>query len=364
MRLFPLVAALGLGLAAPIVAQTPPPSSKGSDPSKPTAPQAPKEIAGETLEQWAKKLKGSDASARDAALKVVPLFGDAARKYVKDMIPLINDSDNTVKVTAMMTLTLLPIEEPKEKAEIIRRLRSHIEFTGGIMRLHACVCVAQYGLEAGNCVGPLTYALKDMSSYEIRKAAAQALGRVGAPDDLNGPNLQALSALINQMTDPSLAVRVEVVQALIMLGAPADPDIRDQEKRMLLSRMEKETDKVLPIWLRVCLMRLDSSLVTELNIGYISKLLKDPKLRMAAAEAIGFMGKAAKSRVFELMEGLKSDKPEDVPFLVMCMWALSCMGTEAKAAAPELEKYTKHKDEFIKLNAQQAYDLVTGKKKP
>jgi HEAT repeat protein len=363
--MIPLVV-LAMLISSNLVAQTtPPPSSV--DPKKPTMPEPPKEFNGENLDQWIKKLSSKDASARDAALKVIPAFGEPAKKAVKDMVPLINDYDNTVKVSAMLILASLQLDEEAMKTQrtaIISRLRGHIETPSGILRLHACMCIARFGPDAANCIPALSTALKDTTSFEIRKAAAQALGAVGMAETLDkGPSIVAISALTNQLGDSAIAVRVEVLQALVVLGPPIDAKVSAELQRVLLSRLKAENEKALQIWLRVCLMRLDPSLLTEENITFISKLLKDPKLRIAAAEALGYMGKAVKSRLFDLVEGLKSDKPEDLPFVAMCLSAIAGMGTDAKPAIPDLERLAAHKDEFIKANAKQALEYVTGKKK-
>lgn len=375
MRFLPLlVAACWLSLTCSLVAQAPskPPKDAANTPAPkspgesatPSKSEYPKEIAGESLEQWMKKLKSRDASERDAAVRVIPYFGEPAKKALPTIISMVSDSDHTVRVTAMYTATGLKdyIEDSRLTTDLVNRLKRHIEFSGGIMRMHACVCVQRMAWDAVGCIPGLIAALKDTTSYETRKFAAQALGIIGRPMSSEGPNLAALTALVRRMDDSSVIVRIEVLQSLIMLGP--HEELYTEQQAMVLSRLKTENDPKLQIWLRVLLMSVDPKSLNEQNIGIIAKQLKVRKVRITAAEALGFMGKTAKSRVFELMEGLKSDKDEDVAFLVMCTWALGCMGNDARAAIPELEKLAKHKNAFIKLNAQQCLDIVTGKKTP
>lgn len=361
-----LIAAMVALIPAMGWAQTTP-----TEPPKPTMekPKWPTEVGGESLDDWIKKLKDSDPSVRDMAIRVIPMFGDPAKKAIPTLISMmVNDNDTTVKVSALLTMTSVDVTEPEHVKKIVTNVQTMLKHSQGAIRIQAAAAAARIGPSARITIGQLAdYLIRDQSSFEVRKAGAHALGYVGR-DEQNWPDHRALLALLGAISDPALAVRVEALQSLIILGKPSSEDDTEAMRKSINARLNQksakyESDKVMQLFLRVCLMRLDEKQVTEANLSPISSALRDPKLRMSAARALELLGKDARSKVPNLIEGLQSDKPEDLPFVAVCLSALAAMGTDAKPAEAAVMKLTSHTNEGIKMIAKEALERIQGIKK-
>ena len=149
----------------------------------------------------------------------------------------------------------------------------------------------------------LARVVSDRDSWEIRFAAANALG-VAGKDEQNVPDVRALRALIDATDDVSKEVRLEALQSLINLGPPTSPQDVAQIKTLLERKIKADKDKSVAIWARVALMRMDAAAVNDANLTAIAKLIKGSDLATSiqAARALGAIGLESKGKVPDLMD--------------------------------------------------------------
>ena len=362
-----LAVTIGASVAGALPAQQQPtPAPSTSDKYVP-----PKEIGGDDLDDWIKKLKHSDPSTRENALRVIPFFGVDAKKAIPQMIERMVDRDHSVRLTAMAVLGSNLIDDPKHLKSIMLNLEQLLYHGQSTVRIQAATMAGRLGILGEKTLLPKLlseFQVRNEYSYEVRKAACFALGRVTQGDAVKGPDRRALLALVHALSDDCVFVRIEAAQSLMMLGNPSEPADQESEKRILLERIIKEPDRTLVIWLRLCLMRLDAKLINPANLNPIADALTstDIRLRSTAAEALGMMGKDANAKAGNLREGLKfatSDKPEDVDFMVKCLWAIGQMGKDADFMINDIKPLTEHKYDIVKAYAKDALESLMGKKK-
>jgi HEAT repeat protein len=203
------------------------------------------------------------------------------------------------------------------------------------VRLQAVLALAQIGPRARSAVPTLVKNAQDNSSWQVRKAVCFALGRIGA-DPSKGPDPSALGTLLTCCKDAAGPVRFEAILALSALGLSPRPTEVVQEKKALVSLLN-DPDKNIAIWARVLLMFLDESYLTPKSLVYLTNFLKkdsDPKIRSAAARAIGTLGPKAKSLIPDLFDAL-NDKELDV--ILNALSALGMMIEVSPTVLPELE---------------------------
>src|SRR5262249_13880821 len=153
-------------------------------------------------------------------------------------------------------------------------------------------------------------------------------------DGRNGPDARAIHALLGALRDDvSYDVRMEALFSLIVLGPPVHITDKTAEKRLLEERT-RDKNKVVEIWARVAVMRLDK--VSQHHLSPISKYLQDPDLRarVNAARAFTIMGQDAKSSVKDLAYALNDKEPDVVVWVCV---ALGEMHAASQDAVPKLE---------------------------
>jgi len=327
-------------------------------------------IDGETLEQWIAKLSSPDASLRDTALRVIPGFGVPGEKALpKIMSMMVNDADTSVRVTAIRIATMgSTTDVDKLLGTLTPNLNTLMGHTSSVLRLQATLGAGRLGARGAGCIGKLCDVIRvDQSSYEVRRAAASALANVARGDPGTGcPDVRAIHALLGALSDSALAVRADVIQALITLGPPYEPSDLDGVRKSVANRIPRETDAVQKMWLRVLLMRSDWTNTTTIkaNMALLVKEMSNPKLRANAAECIGMMGREAKVALAELQSGVNSvDAPENLPFVYMCIWALGQLEGDALPALEDIKKWQNHKDNAIKSAVTEAVKRITALKK-
>lgn len=343
-----------------------PPDSLAKPPMTTSATDVSK-IDGETLDQWIAKLSSPDASLRDTAVRVIPAFGAPGEKALPKIIyMMVNDPDTTVRVSAIRVATTNTVTEAdKILANLTTNLNQLMGHPSSVLRLQATLAAGRLGPRGVGCTVRLCDALKDTSSYEVRRAAAASLAIVARDQGAGGPDVRAIHALLSALGDSALAVRADAIQSLITLGAPYDPSDLEGERKSVANRLGggRETDPVQKLWLRVLLMRLDPSTI-KANMPILIKELSNPKLRSNAAECLGLLGKEAKVALPELQKGVNlPDVPENLPFVCMCMWSVSQLEGDALPVLEDIKKWLNHKDQTVKNFAQDAVNRITGVKK-
>jgi HEAT repeat protein len=318
------------------------------------------EIGGKSLDQWIKDVEDRDPSVREQAIKMVAMLGPQAKRAAPALIRQMQPPNDLSPMTnAAIAIGLVLPDDPKHQKEAITSLISLLGSSQGIVRFQAATSLGHFGPPARAAIPRLTPLTRDQFSWEIRRAASYALGRVGY-DENNLPDIRALSALADAIDDVSKEVRVEALQGLINLGTPVSPTDQQTLRALLEKRVRVDKDKYVGIWVRIALMRLDPTLITDANLGYISKHLKSTEpagINADAARALGALGAAAKSKIPDLIEAIKSSDPSLVAW---SSWALGQMGTEAKQAVPALTALLESADPAVKAAAQEAIKQINS----
>ena len=144
-------------------------------------------------------LKDADPWVRHEAAVALGRVGDP--HAVAPLIESLNDPLEHVRMAAMATLCSLG------QASISPLIQALVDKNEDVSR-RAALALATIGEHS---VEPLIAALSSQNPG-IRKEAASVLGQIG--------NTTAIPALIDTLTDPDRAVRIDVVKALAALGVP------------------------------------------------------------------------------------------------------------------------------------------------
>jgi HEAT repeat protein len=349
---------LGLLLAcAPARGQDKP--SVGDSSSTPPPP-----LGGKTLEQWCKEIRDRDPSFRENAIRTVMLYGRDAQKLAGPyLVSELTDDDTSCRVNAVIAIGVIGLDT-KDLANGIKALTGNLTNTQAIVRYQAAMALGRLGPDAKAAIPQLAqYTLNDRQSWELRRAAAFALGRI-ARDKENGPSAQAVSALIGRLaSEPAAQVRFECVMALGMLGPPSDPQLAGSLTKAL-EGAAGDRDKTVQVWSRVLLREITKGTpAADAHLAAIGKMLEAPELvaRTHAAEAIGSIGPDAKACVPGLIKLLKDKEPVAV---LKGVFALAALEDAAKPAIAALEELKKSDNEDYKDAATYAIEAISKKPKP
>lgn len=363
--LVPLAAAFGQPAPTPTAPAAPP-----------KQPEWPKELGGKDLKGWLAELKDSpDAAMRETATKVIPQFGPPARKEA--LLPLIaanaKETDPGVKINLLIVLGNIGAETPDEAQKLIDPLKVILASAprGSPYKLHAARGLMTYAAHAADAIPALIVSLDD-SAWETRRAAAQALGLIGRPNGKRtAPSKLALDAVSKRIAtkkEPTVPVRLELVQAMVVMGAPSVADPMEYAAQVepyfkaINEQLKDEREKAIQVWLRLLLMLYDGSQLTEASIKKIAEYVPadDVGGRVAALRALALLNDRAKPFVPIITDALKSADPTTVYEAIS---ALAALDELARPALPELEKLkATSKDEAVKYFAGQAIDMISGKK--
>jgi HEAT repeat protein len=361
IRLFGAVLAGALSFITPVPGQPAPgPVGPPPPPAGVVGPGAPKggEFGGKSLDGWIKQLSDPDASERQEATQAVLAFGPDARKAVPALTRLLVDRDSSVRANAALALGSIGVEDPAQAKDAVSALTRMLADSQGAVRLQAALALGKLGPKvAHTAVGDLMLSLRDLNSWEIRRAAALSLGQLGyEPDGHADPRV--LNALVGSLADRVVLVRLAVIRGIIQLGPTRNPQDTGAAKSSLL-RLLQDKDKVVQIWARVAVMRLDKTLISDTYLTPISQglLSPDQAVRVQAADALGVLGAEAKSKAPDLAAALRHEDPATVFAAIV---AVGHMGPSARVAMPDLQKLTTHTDPVIKNAAEQAIRMVQG----
>lgn len=366
---------------------------------EPKKPEWPKKILNKGLDQWVREMlvaNQKDASMRDHAIRTLPLFGPDARKAAsKNLIQVLSsDPDINVKLTAIATVPILGFDDGDMDAglnALVAFIKPQVSTASNHTRYEVTMALGNCGPIAKRAILPLTeWTLTDKSSWQNRKAAASALGRLGqgtplppapgakmgAPVQMGPPDNLAIRALSKCLSeDFSHQVRREAVQSLLMLGLP-DSEIVWKELRASLTKAFKDSDISTRIWAHVCFIRTEANLIkpNDPNLAAVVKYTEheEASIRLEAVQAIGTIGNEASSKIsllLQLAEDPKlaqvdekklTDSERDAMAIgAMAIWALGQMTSEQSKLIPVLDGLTRHKTEYIKNAAKDAYKFLT-----
>lgn len=332
-----------LAASSPLVAQANKDPLKEKE-KKDKEADPPSYIHGKTIQEWTAALKHPDPSVRQQAVQNVVAFGPHGRLAVPTLYSYsLKDQDVSLRCDAAAALGMLGAMdrgiETDDMSKVVQALGALLndgpEYQQSV-KLQATLALAQIGPKARAAVPFLEKNIRYTYSWQLRKAACYALGRIGA-DPVKGPDDKALDLLLKGLKDPATPVRFEAILALSSLGLPHTPASLTAEKQSL-EIMLKDPDKNIAIWSRVLLMFLDEKYINNKTLGYLSTyLLKDNdiKVRSAAARAIGTLSAKAQPLIPDLFTAL-GDK--DLEVVLNAYSALGMMIDVSPKVLPQMEK--------------------------
>jgi HEAT repeat protein len=343
----------------------------GQVPGQPGQPQPPAPaqlltssslVGGKTLDQWIEDLKDKDPSVRETAMATLRMYGPVARPAVPALIKACQDGDASLRVNAVIALGMIGMDN-QDISGGVAALGKLLNDQQAIVRFQAATALGRLGVDGRPAVPTLVnYTLKDRQAWEIRRAAANALGSV-AEDQQNGPDMRAVKGLADALSDVCFMVRLEAVFALIVLGPPLAPADRLAVQRTLATMLKNERNRVVQIWTRVALMRMEKP--SDEHLTAIGKYLKSPdaQARSHAARALGVVGKESKKQVGDVVDALQRE--EDPVGMFWMIKSLGQIGEGAQTAVPLLTKFSvQHKDETIRRAATESLQQIQGQAPP
>jgi HEAT repeat protein len=355
---------LGLFLLAlailPLAAQGQPSGSS-------TAP--PTEIGGKSVKYWIADIKSRDPSIRQNALRTIIYFGKGARDAGPAIINSLRDRDTSCRVHAALALIGMAEARALKNEDVIRAVEA-LGYTlnndaQAIVRFHAAVALSLFGADARPVIPNLVKQVRDVSSWEIRRAVVAALASAGA-DQTYGPDPRALRALAGILVNPtsyeeSSQVRFEAVIGLGSLGKGNNPTDLALEVQAIQQAL-KDRDKSVVIWAYAALMALDK--VSDERLNAVTKHFKgkDALAKVQAARALGAIGREAKSKVPDLVDLLDDKEPLVVAAAIS---ALGEFGANASSALTALNAMTQNKDqnEYLRELAKEAVKKINEPRK-
>lgn len=362
-----LVLALLTAAASGQAPAQPDPKDPPKGPTKLPEPKWPTEIGGKNLKAWLKDVIDPDPAVREAALRTLPNFGPDVRKEAgKILVARMagGEKDPGVRVTLMNTIATVGFDAAAEETEALRLLGLTIDQgqDGGVGRLTAVQAIAAFGPKAERQIELVAGRSLHDASYATRQSIARTLGVIGFNEKF-GPNRVALNRLAATLArDSCVAVRMEALQSLVVLGPPWAEPRKPNEKtppkldkgaaksvadfmreRLGLIKAKSvalEPDAQLQIWCRVVLMRFDPEEITDANLSAISRHTAAPEAgpKVQALQALALFGEQAGSQVDAVVRVLDDTDPQ---VLGLGISALASMGVKATGAVAELEKLEK-----------------------
>lgn len=321
------------------------------------------EVGGKTLKQWLQELKSLDPYVNETAIRAIVQFGKEAREATPLLIAKVNDADVGVAANAILALRTIGVEN-KEMPALVAALTSALQKGSAVSRMQSALALAQIGPDARGAVRPLVdmvqYPNRIVSSWEIRKAAALALGRVGQ-DANKVPDTNAVRALQNALKDPCAQVRLQAILSIGMLQAHLSPV--DMGIRQALETLRNEKDQAVLIWARVLLAQMES-MRPEVHLAYLTGQLQNNREapnRAHAAQALGALRVLAKDKIPELTAALKDADPLVAGAAVIALGQMKEPIADKQVTA--IARLLNDADVQTKCHACQALGLLGGKAK-
>jgi len=335
------------------------------------------ELGGKTLEQWIKDISGKDRSKGEHAIHMVLLFPpEQAYSAVPALLGELNKHkpgypiDLSIRVNCVIALggilgaTKDP--SPAHVKEAVRLFTSMLTDSQSILRFRAAEALGRMGPEAHSAMTALIPIVKDGTTWEVRYAAAQALGLVSVDrEKKEGPTLGALNALYYALTDSSARVRMAAIQSLTTVGRSANPEYKKGLLKQLEVVTQKDVDAGVQIWAHMAIMNISND-ISETRMAAIGKMLEhhEAAVRIQAATAIGVVAgafaKEARKQVPSLAAALKD---KDIQVVGTCIVALARFGRTAQPALAALERVKGDMalPEALRKTAEEAIDVIQGK---
>jgi vesicle coat complex subunit len=190
----------------------------GVGPVEAEPPKEPK-YQGRKLSDWVDQLSDYDPEYRRKAAEALAQFGPDGRSAAPAVAALLKDKNPDIVREAAATL-----EKIGAGGEAVPVLTDALQKApDSFARSSAASALGQEGEDAAPAVGALIGALKD-GSYDVRRAAFRALGKIGAASKtVPGP---LMDALINALGDDDVEMRYSATLALGAMGKKAKPAVK------------------------------------------------------------------------------------------------------------------------------------------
>jgi HEAT repeat protein len=365
------------------------PSAPGAPAAKKDDQKWPKEINGKSAEVIVKEMRtASDPAVREAAVRTLPLFGPKGREFgASELVEaMTRDSDWNVRLAAIeMAPTVLfayatgPDVPLSNGVNGIMSLLNSEHMPARFASIAAAGAIGPYMRHAtsGKVVATLTSRAKEGGSWQMRRAAAAALGAVGIgalkletpdPADRESPDQLAVNALLDILKQDNCAVvRREAVNSLIAVGVVSAA----QQKKWradLDTVLGREKDKSVLLWTRTCILANDPNGLkgNELILDAIARVLQapEPAGRVEACQAIALLGeKITVGKLDDLLNLINNPKEEPI-VVAAAIGAVSTMKSQAKITLPLMDQLKlTHPNEDVRKIAAEASDILAGRKK-
>jgi HEAT repeat protein len=340
-----LAGAVALFAAAPAAAQG------DADKKKPEAPSLTTQIGSKTIDEWIAEIPNKDKSRAENAIRTVRLFPPSlairALPTVLDQLRKHTPGDTSVRVNLVITLgDLLGSDEEisaKYMNDGVTQLSQLLKDAQVIVRYRAAQALFRIGPEAKAALPNLMAAVRDQTTWEIRQAAALALGTV-AMDSKAGPPINVVSTLYTAAkTDLASQVRLAAVQALTSLGQPQGEANQAALEGALEVVAQKDAELTIRIWAHMAVMGVKGKIEPG-RVALIGGMAQNADLavRTQAIQALGTIGPDARSQVPKLLNFL--DDKEDKGVAGWTMMTLGQIGPGAMAAVPRLKQISESKE--------------------
>lgn len=273
------------------------------------ADEAPEQVAGKTLEEWLKQSKSFDPAVRENSLRAIMQFGKDARKALPTVITLMADPDVGVQSNAIATFRAMANTKDLKGAQ--STLLKVLQTGTTVARIHAALALGQVGPDAKAALKTLMDLARAPYSWEMRKAAALALGQIGQSKE--GPEATVVRTLTEAFArDKEVCgqVRMQAVISLGMLNAHKTASGAQIIKHPLELAMRYDPDQLVRLWANVLQAQLDSK--PETNVLYVANLMQkssDPLVRANAVQGLAVMGPMAKGHIAGIINALRDKDP-------------------------------------------------------
>jgi HEAT repeat protein len=242
----------------------------------------------------AKKVEADDVDLARAATRSLRAFGPAAAPAVPALARVLDSSDQNFCIEAAQALAAIGPDAAVAVPALVKQLTD--ARTPRVEKEVMLAAIAAIGPAAKDALPTVTRLLADKEPA-LRVAAAAALGKIGSASP------ESAKRLASALNDSRLAVHVAALKALAEMG-PAAAAVADDVKTYLASSREPAAN----IWAGAAL--LSFGVDAEANVKFILAAVKDKSpaarfARVAAVDAIGFLGAKAQVAVPDLREALR-----------------------------------------------------------
>ena len=328
-------------------------------------------VGTKTLDSCIKEFAQKDVSRREGAIRFLILFppetsAKAIPALLDELTKLSSVSGDLSVRTSICTVLadIIHVNDAKIDPLLLRRatlvLRRSLHDPQVVMRFRAAQTLAVIGPEAKSAIPDLLNLLTDQATWELRQAAAQALGMI-AHDKQTGPNVDVLRALYAELRDPAFQVRLASIQSLTYLGPPNDKSGADSYLKSLKGIELNDTEVAMKIWARCAFAYAQQDFSAEM-LGPIGKLMSDPDVivRTQALQAMGSLGAKGQSTL-RFIRPCLADADNTVK--MTAIWAVGQMGASSMMAVEKLQMIIADpkEDNTTKAIAKQSLEKIQGK---